>query len=168
MPFIILFLLVNLLGCASQYREELQTELDVQNAEVLNRLDMGEITQSFAEQEIQDQLKDARESLSEYYATLKKGMDVFWNGFFTSLKFGWAIANGYIGGIPGVYRLGEAGILSLQNQMTAEQSTTLPPKTFKLPPDFHHLYSSIQRNNQKCLPHSSPCRMSHWQMLREQ
>ncbi|UCE64030.1 MAG: hypothetical protein JSU59_02470 [Nitrospirota bacterium] len=158
MPVILSFILIiPLVGCASQYHDELQEELDFHNTKILQQLEIGEITQMMAEEKIGEELMAKRKSLKEYHADVKKGLNVFWTGLFTTLKFGMAMANSLIGGIPFVYQLGEFALTSLHLQMTAEEKTGLPPKTFKLPPDFHHIYDSIKTNKEKCNPDSILC-----------
>lgn len=152
-----IILLIPLVGCASQYHDELQEELDIHNTNILQQLEIGAITQMMAEEKIGEALMAKRKSLKEYQADVKKGLDVFWAGLFTTLKFGMALGTSMIGGIPGVYQLGEFALNSLHLQLTEEDKTGLPPKTFKLPPDFHHLYDSIKINEKKCHPDSILC-----------
>jgi hypothetical protein len=155
MPVILsIILIIPLVGCASQYHDELQEELDIHNTKILEQLELGEITQMMAEEKIGEALIAKRKSLKEYQTDVKKGLNVFWNGLFTALKFGMAVGSSFIAGIPGVYQLGEFALTSLHFHMTAEEKTDLPPKTFKLPPDFHHIYDSIKTKEQKCNPDS--------------
>ena len=157
-PLILSFILIlPLVGCASQYHDELQEELDFHNTQILEQLEIGEITQMMAEEKIGQELMAKRKSFEEYQADVKKGLNVFWAGLFTTLKFGMALGTSLIGGIPGVYQLGEFAVDSLHLHLTEEDKAGLPPKTFKLPEDFHHIYDSIEINKEKCHPDSILC-----------
>ena len=158
MPVILsIILIIPLVGCASQYHEELQEELNIHNTQILQQLEIGEITQMMAEEKIGAELMAKRKSLKDYHADVKKGLDVLWSGLFTTLKFGMAMGNSLIGGIPFVYQLGDFALNSLHLHMTADEKTDLPPKTFKLPKDFHHIYDSIEIDSEKCHPDSILC-----------
>ena len=101
MPVILsIILIIPLVGCASQYHEELQEELNIHNTQILQQLEIGEITQMMAEEKIGAELMAKRKSLKEYHADVKNGLDVLWSGLFTTLKFGMAMGNSLIGGIP--------------------------------------------------------------------
>ena len=55
LPFLAFYLVIHLTGCASNYRDELQTELDLYNRDILSQLEMGAISYSIAELEIKEE-----------------------------------------------------------------------------------------------------------------
>jgi hypothetical protein len=143
LPFLTFFLIVNLTGCASNYRDELQVELDLYNNDILDQLEMGAISLSFAELQIEEELEEKRTRLAEHNYQHQQKMNVFWDGFFSTLKFGMAIASSAVPIMPELYKLGDFALQSLKAQLTQNPPPTVPLKTFALPPDFVYLYSSI-------------------------
>ncbi len=143
LPFLTFFLLVNLTACGSNYRDELQKDLDLYNNHILDQLEMGGISLSSAEEQIEEEWEEKRTLLTEHINQQQQNLNAFWDGFFSTLKFGMAVANSFIPIIPELYKLGDVALQSLKAQLTQNPTPTVPPKTFALPPDFDHLYSSI-------------------------
>lgn len=148
LPFLTFFLLVNLTACGSNYRDELQKDLDLYNNDILSQLEMGAISLSSAEEQIEEEWEEKRTLLAEHINQQQQNLNAFWDGFFSTLKFGMAVANSFVPIIPELYKLGDVALQSLKAQLTQNPAPTVPPKTFVLPPDFDHLYSSI---NQKII-----------------
>ena len=142
LPFLTFFLLVNLTGCGSNYRDELQKDLDLYNNDILSQLEMGAISLSFAELQIEEELVEKRTLLAEHIYQQQQILKAFWDGFFSTLKFGMAVANSFVPIMPELYKLGDVALQSLKAQLTQNPTPTVPPKTFVLPPDFEHLYTS--------------------------
>ena len=143
LPFLTFFIIVNLIGCASHYREELQKELDLSNSDVMSQMEMGALSFSAAEQQIEDEWETKRELLANYNLQQQKKMNVFWDGFFATLRFGMALASSYVPIIPELHKMGDLALQSLKDRITQNPPPTVPPKTFALPPDFVHIYSSL-------------------------
>lgn len=142
LPFLAFFLVIHLTGCASNYRDELQTELDLYNRDILSQLEMGAISYSIAELEIKEEWVEKHMLLAEHHYQQQQQLNVFWDGFFSTLKFGMAIANSFVPIMPELYKLGDFTLQSLRAQLIQSPTPTVPPETFVLPPDFAHLYHS--------------------------
>jgi hypothetical protein len=143
LPFLTFFLVVNLIGCASNnYRDDLQKELDLYNNDILSQLEVGTISHSIAERQIEEEWKEKRTLLAEHHYQLQQHLNTFWDGLFSTLKFGMAIANSFVPIMPELYKLGEVTLESLKVHLTQNPTPTVPHKTFVLPPDFAHLYTS--------------------------
>jgi len=143
LPFFAFFLVVNLIGCASSYRDELQNELDMYNNDILSQLEMGAISLHFAELQIEEELAKKRTLLAEHNYQQQQKLNVFWDGFISTLRFGMAIANSFVPVTQELYKLGDYTLQSLRAQLIQNPPPSVPPKTFVLPPDFVYLYSSI-------------------------
>ena len=143
LPFLTFFLLVNLIGCGSNYRDELQKDLDLYNNDILSQLEMGAISLSLAELQIEEELVEKRTLLAEHIYQQQKNLNAFWDAFFSTLKFGMAVANSFVPIMPELYKLGDVALQSLKAQLTQNPTPNVHPKTFVLPPDFDYLYSSI-------------------------
>jgi hypothetical protein len=146
LPFLAFFLVVNLIGCASNYHDELQKDLDLYNNEILDQLEMGAISLSSAEEQIEEEWEEKRALLAEHNSQQQQKLNVFWDGVFSTLKFGMAVANAFVPIIPELYKLGDFALQSLKAQLTQNPTPTIPYKTFVLPPDFEHLYTSNDPN----------------------
>jgi hypothetical protein len=146
LPFLAFFLVVNLIGCASNYHDELQKDLDLYNNEILDQLEMGAISLSSAEEQIEEEWEEKRALLAEHNSQQQQKLNVFWDGVFSTLKFGMAVANAFVPFIPELYKLGDFALQSLKAQLTQNPTPTIPYKTFVLPPDFEHLYTSNDPN----------------------
>jgi len=146
LPFLAFFLVVNLTGCASNYHDELQKDLDLYNNEILDQLEMGAISLSSAEEQIEEEWEEKRALLAEHNSQQQQKLNVFWDGVFSTLKFGMAVANAFVPIIPELYKLGDFALQSLKAQLTQNPTPTIPYKTFVLPPDFEHLYTSNDPN----------------------
>ncbi|MGV7227187.1 MAG: hypothetical protein ACQ9IQ_00875 [Nitrospirales bacterium] len=143
LPFLTFFLVVNLIGCASNnYRDDLQKELDLYNNDILSQLEIGAITLSFAELHIEEEWEEKRTLLAEHLFQQQQHLNTFWDGLFSTLKFGMAIANSFVPIMPELYKLGDVALQSLKAQLTQNPTPTVPHKTFVLPPDFEHLYTA--------------------------
>ena len=142
LSFLTFFLVVNLIGCASNnYRDDLQKELDLYNNDILSQLEVGTISHSIAVRQIEEEWEEKRSLLSEHLYQ-QQHLNTFWDGLFSTLKFGMAIANSFVPIIPELYKLGEVTLESLKVHLTQNPTPTVPHKTFVLPPDFAHLYTS--------------------------
>jgi len=106
---------------------------------------MGAISLSSAEEQIEEELVEKRTLLAEHIYQQQKNLNAFWDGFFSTLKFGMAVANSFVPIMPELYKLGDFALQSLKAQLTQNPAPTVPPKTFTLPPDFDHLYSSLDQ-----------------------
>ncbi len=142
LPFFTFFLVVNLTGCASNYHDELQKDLDLYNNDILDQLEMGAISFSFAELQIEEEWEEKRGQLAEHLYQQQQKLNVFWDGFFSTLKFGMAIANAFVPIIPELYKLGDFTLESMKVHLTQNPTPSVPYKTFVLPTDFEHLYTS--------------------------
>ena len=142
LPFLTFFLVVNLTGCASNYRDELQKDLDLYNNDILDQLEMGAISLSIAELQIEEEWEEKRALLAEHNSQQQQKLNVFWDGLFSTLKFGMAVANAFVPIIPELYKLGDFTLESLKVHLTQNPPPTIPYKTFALPPEFEHLYTS--------------------------
>ena len=142
LPFLTFFLVVNLTGCVSNYRDELQKDLDLYNNDILDQLEMGAISLSFAELQIEEEWEEKRALLAEHNSQQQQKLNVFWDGLFSTLKFGMAVANAFVPIIPELYKLGDFTLESLKVHLTQNPPPTIPYKTFALPPEFAHLYTS--------------------------
>jgi len=148
-PFLTFFIIVNLIGCASHYREELQEELDLYNSDVMSQLEMGALSFSAAEQQIEDEWEAKRKLLANHNIQQQQKMNAFWDGLFATLRFGMAIAGSYVPVIPELHKMGDMALQSLKARFTQTPPPTVPPKTFALPPDFDHIYSSLDSQKSK-------------------
>ncbi len=142
LPFFTFFLVVNLTGCASNYHDELQKDLDLYNNDILDQFEMGAISLSSAEEQIEEEWEEKRALLAEHNYQQQQKLNVFWDGFFSTLKFGMAIANAFVPIIPELYKLGDFTLESLKVHLTQNPTPAVPYKTFVLPTDFEHLYTS--------------------------
>jgi hypothetical protein len=142
LPFLTFFLVVNLTGCASNYHDELQKDLDLYNNDILDQFEMGAISLSSAEEQIEEEWEEKRAQLAEHLYQQQQKLNVFWDGFFSTLKFGMAIANAFVPIIPELYKLGDFTLESLKVHLTQNPTPAVPYKTFVLPSDFAHLYTS--------------------------
>jgi len=163
LPFLIFSLVIHLTGCASNYRDELQNELDLYNSDVLSQLEMGAISLSLAEVQIEEELAEKRTLLAEHNHQQQQKLNSFWDGFFSTLKFGMAIANSFVPIMPELYKLGDLTFQSLKAQLTQSPTPTVPPNTFVLPPEFAHLYHS---NDPKRImgENNAQTRMAHFRL----
>jgi len=84
LSFLVFFLVVNLAGCASNYRDELQKELDLYNNDILSQLEMGAISLSFAELQIEEELVEKRTLLAKHSYQQQQKLNAFWDGFFST------------------------------------------------------------------------------------
>ncbi len=103
---------------------------------------MGAISLSSAEEQIEEEWEEKRAQLAEHLYQQQQKLNVFWDGFFSTLKFGMAIANAFVPIIPELYKLGDFTLESLKVHLTQNPTPAVPYKTFVLPSDFAHLYTS--------------------------
>ena len=103
---------------------------------------MGAISLSSAEEQIEEEWEEKRAQLAEHLYQQQQKLNVFWDGFFSTLKFGMAIANAFVPIIPELYKLGDFTLESLKVHLTQNPTPAVPYKTFVLPTDFEHLYTS--------------------------
>jgi len=149
-PFLIGFLVINLIGCVSTYRDELQQELDRHNRDVMGRLQMGAISFYAAEQQIEDEWEVKRQLLANHNFQLHNTLNAFWDGVFTTLKFGLAIASSFVPVASDLsQQMGSLALESLKTRITQHSDPALPPQTFTLPPDFVHIYHSLDSQTGK-------------------
>jgi hypothetical protein len=142
LPFLTFFLVINLIGCVSNYRNDLQKELDLHNSDVLDQLEIGTISHSIAERQIEEEWEEKRTLLAEHHYQQQQQLNTFWDGLFSTLKFGMAIANAFVPIIPELYKLGHFSLDSLKVHLTQNPTPIVPPNTFVLPPEFAYLHSS--------------------------
>ncbi len=103
---------------------------------------MGAISLSSAEEQIEEEWEEKRGQLAEHLYQQQQNLIVFWDGFFSTLKFGMAIANAFVPIIPELYKLGDFTLESMKVHLTQNPTSAVPYKTFVLPTDFEHLYTS--------------------------
>jgi len=103
---------------------------------------MGAITLSSAEEQIEEEWEEKRALLAEHNYQQQQKLNVFWDGVFSTLKFGMAVANAFVPIIPELYKLGDFTLESLKVHLTQNPTPAVPYKTFVLPTDFKHLYTS--------------------------
>ena len=103
---------------------------------------MGAISLSSAEEQIEEEWEEKRAQLAEHLYQQQQKLNVFWDGFFSTLKFGMAIANAFVPIIPELYKLGDFTLESMKVHLTQNPTPAVPYKTFVLPTDFEHLYTS--------------------------
>ena len=86
LPFLTFFLVVNLTGCASNYRDELQKDLDLYNNDILDQLEMGVISLSFAEDQIEEEWEEKRALLAEHNSPAATKIKCFLGWFLLDAK----------------------------------------------------------------------------------